>query len=318
MSLTHGLRIRIGISSCLLGEEVRWDGGHKRDRFITETLGKYFEWVPVCPELEVGMGVPREAVRLIGSVRSPRMVGVESGTDWTSRMNGYSRQRARRLEEMDLSGCLLKSDSPSCGMERVRLHPKSGSPSRRGTGLFARALRERMPTLPVEEEGKLQDPRLRENFMTRVFAYRRWRNLEAGECGRDDLGTFHAAHKLLLLAHNPRLCHALDRLVARTRAPSLPESRERYGKTFMKALAKPGTVRGHFNVLWKLAGFLEGRLTVAEKRKVGELLEEYKRGRVTRLAPLMLLKHHVGRHQIHPLAEQVYLNPHPGFDAPER
>jgi uncharacterized protein YbbK (DUF523 family) len=169
-------KIRIGISSCLLGEEVRWDGGHKRDHFITDTLGEYFEWVPVCPELEVGMGVPRETVRLTGTPESPRTVGVKSGRDWTAPMRDYSRERVRGLEKMDLSGYILKSDSPSCGMERVRVYPEKGTAIRKGVGIFARALMEHFPLLPVEEEGRLCDPGLRENFIERVFAYRRRRS----------------------------------------------------------------------------------------------------------------------------------------------
>jgi uncharacterized protein YbgA (DUF1722 family)/uncharacterized protein YbbK (DUF523 family) len=303
--------IRVGISSCLLGEEVRWDGGHKRDRFITDTLGKCFEWVPVCPELEIGMGVPREPVRLTGSAESPRMLGVKSGEDWTSRMREYSRERIRRLEEMDLGGYLLKKDSPSCGMERVKIYAGKGPPIRKGTGLFAAQLMERLPLLPVEEEGRLQDPRLRENFIVRIFAYRRWKDLVAAGCRRGDLVAFHTIHKFLLLAHSPKLYQDMGRLVASARAHSAAGLRRRYGETFMRALAKPATVRGHCNVLQHLAGFLKGHLTAGDRKELEELLEEYRGGRAPLIAPLTLLKHHIRRHGVTYLADQIYLSSHP-------
>jgi len=307
----HAKRIRIGISSCLLGEEVRWDGGHKRDRFITETLGKCFEWVPVCPELEVGMGAPREPVRLTGRAESPRMLGVKSGEDWTSRMSEYSRERVRRLEEMDLCGYLLKKDSPSCGMERVKIHTGKGPPPRKGRGLFARQLMDRLPLLPVEEEGRLQEPRLRESFIVRVFAYRRWKDLEAAGRRRGDLVAFHTVHKFLLLAHSPKLYRELGRLVANARAHSAAGLRRRYGETFLRALAKPATVKGHFNVLQHLAGFLKGHLRPAERSELEELLEDYRDRRVPLIAPVTLLKHHIRRHGVAYLSEQIYLSPHP-------
>jgi uncharacterized protein YbbK (DUF523 family) len=191
--------LRIGISSCLLGEAVRWDGGHKRDRFIADRLSRHLECVPICPELEAGMGVPREALRLVGSEEAPRMVGVRSGKDWTVAMREYARTRVRQLEAMDLAGFVLKKDSPSCGMERVRVHSGKGSPSRRGVGLFARELVIHLPLLPVEEEGRLQDPVLRKNFIERIFAYRRLKDLLDSGCRRGDLVAFHAAHKYLLL-----------------------------------------------------------------------------------------------------------------------
>ena len=304
-------KIRIGISSCLLGEKVRWDGGHKRDRFITDTLGGYFEWVPVCPELEVGMGVPRETVRLTGTPESPRMVGVKSGRDWTAPMRDHCRERLRDLEKMDLSGYILKSDSPSCGMERVRVHPEKGTATRKGVGTFARALMERFPLLPVEEEGRLCDPGLRENFIERVFAYRRWRDLEASGCRRGDLVAFHTAHKFLVLSHSPRHHQALGRLVAAAKRHRADRLATLYGGTFMEALRIPATVKGHCNVLQHLAGFLKDRLDAAEKREMGEVLEDYRRGLAPLAVPLTLLKHHVRRHGITFVSDQIYLNPHP-------
>ncbi len=307
----HRIRPRIGISSCLLGAEVRWDGGHKRDRFVTDTLGSCFEWVPVCPELEVGMGVPREPVRLAGNPESPRMVGVKSGKDWTRAMGDYSRDRVRGLAKLDLSGYLFKSDSPSCGMGRVRVHPEAGMAVKKGRGLFARILMEAFPLLPAEEEGRLRDPALRENFIERVFAYRRWRDLEAAGCRRGDLVAFHTAHKFLILSHSPRHCQALGRLVAGAKRHAPRRLAALYGGTLMEALRIPATVKRHFNVLQHLAGFLKEKLDAAEKRELGEVLEDYRRGLVPLVVPLTLLKHHVRRHDVAALAGQVYLNPHP-------
>jgi uncharacterized protein YbgA (DUF1722 family)/uncharacterized protein YbbK (DUF523 family) len=303
--------IRIGISSCLLGQEVRWDGGHKRDRFVTDTLGNYFEWVPVCPEIEVGMGVPRETVRLTGRAEEPRMVGVRSGRDWTVPMGRYSRERVRDLEKLDLSGYILKSDSPSCGMERVRVYPEKGMAVRKGIGIFARALMERFPLLPVEEEGRLCDPDLRENFIERVFAYRRWRSLEAAGCRRGDLVAFHTAHKFLILSHSPRHYQALGRLVASAKSHAPRRLAALYGGTFMEALRIPATVKRHFNVLQHLAGFLKRGMDASEKRELGEVLEDYRRGLVPLVVPLTLLKHHVRRQEAAYVADQIYLNPHP-------
>ena len=163
--------IKIGISACLLGTKVRFDGGHKKDSFLTGTLSDYFEWVPVCPEVEVGMSTPRESLRLVGDAESPRMVTTKTGLDWTDRMNQYAHKRIADLENMDLSGYILKSKSPSCGMERVRVYTDKGMPTKKGQGLFAKVLADAMPDLPMEEEGRLHDPRIRENFITRVFCY---------------------------------------------------------------------------------------------------------------------------------------------------
>ncbi len=182
-------RPRIGISACLLGQKVRYDGGHKRDRRITQTLGRVFEWVPVCPEVELGLGVPRDTLRLEGTADAPRLLFADSRRDVTARMRARSRRRLRRLQALDLCGFILKSDSPSCGLERVRLHSQGpdGPAARRGIGLFARALKDSFPLLPVVEERRLHDPALRDRFVERVFRYGRSRSLVAP--GRRDRRT---------------------------------------------------------------------------------------------------------------------------------
>jgi uncharacterized protein YbgA (DUF1722 family)/uncharacterized protein YbbK (DUF523 family) len=302
--------IRIGISSCLLGEEVRWDGGHKRDTYIKDLLGQFFEWVPVCPELEVGMGVPREPIRLSGQPGREHLVGVQSGKDWTAAMRRYARQRVQQLERLHLSGYLLKKDSPSCGMERVRVYPARGPASRTGAGAFARVLMAQMPLLPVEEEGRLHDPALRVNFIERVFAYRRLREWIDEGGTRSGLVSFHTAHKYLLLSHSPRHYQELGRLVAGAKRHSPRRLGELYAALFMEALRVPATVKRHFNVLQHIAGFLKEHLDVGEKRELHEILEDYRKGWLPLVVPLTLLGHHVRKHDILYIRDQIYLNPH--------
>ncbi|HOZ08481.1 MAG TPA: DUF523 and DUF1722 domain-containing protein, partial [candidate division Zixibacteria bacterium] len=225
--------IKVGISTCLLGQKVRFDAGHKHDRYITDVLGGYFRFVPVCPELEVGMGVPRESVRLEGAPDAPRLVGTRSGADWTERMNRYARERTARPDLADISGYILKKDSPSCGLERVKVYPPSGMAERKGTGLFAAALRQRFPLLPIEEEGRLNDHRLRENFIVRVFAYDRLQTLFRERFSRGRLVAFHTAHKYLLMAHSPKHYAELGRLVAAVSRHSPAAMREQYRRLFM-------------------------------------------------------------------------------------
>jgi uncharacterized protein YbgA (DUF1722 family)/uncharacterized protein YbbK (DUF523 family) len=304
--------LRLGISSCLLGQAVRWDGGHKRDSLLESLLGPHFQWVAVCPELEAGMGVPREAVRLQGKrPGTARLVGVSSARDWTQAMLDYARRRLAELEALDLCGFVLKSDSPSCGMTRVRLYARSGAPSRRGVGLFARALMRRMPLLPVEEEARLRDPVLRENFVERVFAFRGVKHLLASGCSPRDWIAFHAAHKYLLLSHHPHGYRALGRMVAQSGLVPARRRGAAYAQAFMEVLKHPATVRRHFNVLQHIAGYLKRSLSPEDKRELAAVLEDYRRGRVPRIVPLTLLRHHLARHRVEALAGQVYLSPHP-------
>ncbi len=304
-------RIRLGVSSCLLGATVRYDGGHKRDRFLTDVLGRYVEWVPVCPEVELGMGVPREPVRLVGAAASPRMVGVRSGTDHTERMRRFAADRVRALAALDLSGYVFKKDSPSCGVERVRVHGASGMPSRRGRGLFATAFTTAFPLVPVEEEGRLEDAVLRERFVERIFCYRRWRRLVARRCSRADLVAFHTAHKFLILAHSPRHYAALGRLVGEQKGTRPATLARRYGELFMEALGAPATTQKHVNVLRHLAGFCREHLDAADRRELAAVIDDYARRLVPLVVPLTLLKHHVDRHAIEYVRGQWYLSPHP-------
>ena len=306
------LPIRVGISSCLLGEEVRYDGGHQKDAYLTGVLARHITWVPVCPELEVGMGVPREPIRLVGDPAAPRLLGVTSGADHTTRMNEFARRRAQELGRRELSGYVLKRGSPSCGMERVKLYPDDdGPPARAGVGLFARALMDALPLLPVEEEGRLNDARRRDNFITRVFAYRRLTALRQMPPRPRDVVAFHTAHKYLLLAHHPVAYARLGRRVAGIAAARLAEWLEGYAEAFMRALQAPATPRKHVNVLQHISGFFKRRLAAAEKRELAGVIDDYARGLVPMIVPITLINHHVARFDAAYVRDQIYLHPHP-------
>jgi uncharacterized protein YbgA (DUF1722 family)/uncharacterized protein YbbK (DUF523 family) len=304
------LPLRLGISTCLLGREVRHDGGHKRDAFLTDTLGQWVEWVAVCPEVEIGLGIPRESIRLEGTVANPRLVAPKSGADHTDAMTRFARARVEQLAALDLVGYVLKKDSPSCGMERVRVHGRRAV-ARNGVGMFARALMTRLPLLPVEEEGRLHDPGLRENFIERVFAYARWKEALAAGMTRARLVAFHTAHKLLLMAHDPEAYRRLGRMVARTRERPLGELVADYGAGLMGALQTLATPGRHANVLEHMLGYLSDDLPSAERQELVGLIRDHRRGLVPLVVPLTLVKHHVSRLGIEYLAGQVYLDPHP-------
>ena len=305
----HSSPIRIGISSCLLGERVRFDGNHKQDSYILGTLAQVFEFVTVCPEVGIGLGVPREPIRLEGEPDAPRAVGVRTKTlDVTTALEGYGRQMAAELG--DISGYILKSKSPSCGMERVKIY-RSGMPSRQGRGLFARTLMEARPLLPVEEEGRLGDPVLRENFIERVFAYHRWQALRAAGTTPARLVGFHTAHKLTLMSHSPEAYRALGRLVARADKHSARELAEEYIAAFMAAMSHRATRRRHTNVLQHLMGYLKKTLSREDKAEMLDLIESYRQGLVPLIVPVTLLKHHFRRHPDPYVDRQTYLNPHP-------
>ena len=303
-------RLRIGISSCLLGDEVRFDGGHKRDRFLTDVLGPFVEWVPVCPEVEVGMGVPRETLRLVRIGSDTRMVTTRTGTDHTDSMRAYAERRTKALAALDLRGYVLKKDSPSCGMERVKVF-SNGAPARNGVGTYAEVLKARFPSLPVEEEGRLTDPVLRENFIERIFAFDRLRALFDGRWTVKGLIAFHTAHKMGLLAHSTEAYQRLGRLVAGAAAMPRMDLQRQYEDLFMRTLARPATAKRHTNVLMHMAGHLKTRLDDPSKRELLETIDEYRRGLVPLVVPLTLLRHHVRVHAIDYLAGQTYLEPHP-------
>ena len=304
-------QIRLGVSSCLLGNGVRYDGGHKRDRFLTDQLAPFVEWVPVCPEVELGMGTPRPALRLVAEGEDVRMLEIRSGADHTRAMRRYATRRTRALGRLDLSGYVLKKDSPSCGFTRVKVYREAGGARRDGRGLFAAALLEAFPNLPVEDEGRLCDARLRENFIERVFAYRALRGLFSGRWTRGAVVAFHTARKLQLLAHVPTAYRDLGRLVAE--CADLPRAtfRERYERGFMQALARPATPGRNANVLQHAAGHLKKQLDADSRQELAELIHDYRRGLVPLVVPLTLLSHHVRRLDVAYLKGQAFLAPHP-------
>jgi uncharacterized protein YbgA (DUF1722 family)/uncharacterized protein YbbK (DUF523 family) len=303
--------IRVGISSCLLGAKVRFDGGHKRDPFLADMFGRFVEWVPVCPEVEAGFGTPRESMRLVRSHAGVRLLTVKTGVDLTERMATYARRRTAKLATDDLCGFVLKKDSPSCGWQRVKVYDANHVPDKSGQGLFAAALAARLPDLPIEEEGRLSDPRLRDNFAERVFAYARLRHLFGGRWTSGALVRFHTAHKLILMAHSIEAYQELGRLVARVRAVPRKDIERNYASAFMAALARIATPRRHTNVLQHMAGYFKDLLDGASKAELAEAIEDYRRELVPLIVPITLLRHHVRVHEVAYLAGQLYLEPHP-------
>ncbi|MFZ5447234.1 MAG: YbgA family protein [Thermodesulfobacteriota bacterium] len=306
-------KIRLGISACLLGQEVRFDGGHQLDRFITDTLGRYVEFVPVCPEVECGLGIPREAMRLVGDPAAPRLVTVRTKIDHTDRMVTWAENRVRELEQEGLCGFIFKSKSPSSGMERVRVYNEQaqGSPVTKGVGMFARIFMEHFPLLPVEEDGRLHDPVLRENFIERIFVFQRWRELLAAKPGRGDLVAFHTRHKLLILAHSPDHYRELGKLVARTKELPAPDLYEGYQSRLMEALSLKATTKKNTNVLHHLMGYFKKVLAADEKQELLEIIDNYRKGYLPLVVPITLVNHYVRKYQQPYLQEQFYLHPHP-------
>lgn len=316
-------RPRIGISACLLGERVRFDSGHKRDSFLVETFGAHVEWVTVCPEMEIGLGSPRESMRLVLAAGAPRERGArfdpdvvalvmpKSRRDLTAPMRAYAEKRAASLEAEELSGFVLKKDSPSCGMDRVRVYTGGGMAERAGRGMFAEALMRHLPNLPVEEEGRLCDPRLRDNFVERVFAYRRLRRLLDRRWAMGDLVAFHTAHKLTLMAHSPVAYRELRRMVAGAREGSRKEVAREYESAFMRALAIVATPRRQANVLQHMLGYFKHILDADARAEMLALIDDHRTGRVPLVVPLTIMRHHVRREKVAYLAGQSYLDPHP-------
>jgi uncharacterized protein YbgA (DUF1722 family)/uncharacterized protein YbbK (DUF523 family) len=303
--------LRLGVSSCLLGNEVRFDGGHKRDRFVTDLLGRFVEWVPVCPEVEVGMETPRPAMRLVGGDNGVRMVEIKSGHDHTEAMRRFSARRVGALRGLDLCGYILKKDSPSCGMTRVRVYGDKSMPTRQGTGLYASALMAAYPNLPVEDEGRLHDAKLRENFIERVFAYQRLSRLLRGRWTRGQVVAFHTAHKLQVMAHSTVAYRDLGRLVATLKQTPRPVFRERYATGFMQALTHVASRGRNANVLQHAAGHLKANLDSASRTELAKLIHDYRKGLVPLVVPITLIGHHVRRHEVDYLSGQVFLEPHP-------
>lgn len=306
------LRPRLGISTCLLGQPVRFDGGHKGNAFLTSGLGRYVEWVPVCPELEVGMGVPREPVQLVQIAGETHMIAVESGRDWTGVMNRYAHRRGEELAGEDLCGYVLKNHSPSCGMGHVKLYCADlQSPTRQGRGLFAAALLERYPALPVEEAERLGNPVSREHFVERIFAEHRLRAFFRLEWSVAGLVEFHVAHELQLMAHSAAGATALGRLVAASQGHPLREIKREYERKFTEILRRPTTRVRHIRVLLYLSEYFKEHLKSEARQDLAAAIEAYRLGQIPLIVPVMQGSRIAELHGVEWLQRQTYLNPYP-------
>lgn len=306
--------IRIGVSSCLLGEKVRFDGSHKHDRFVSGVLGAWVETIPVCPEMELGLGAPREPIHLTRREGEVRLVGTRSAKDLTTAMQTWATERTHALTGLGLDGFILKSKSPSCGLHRVKVHEGKGKrPTSGGRGVFAEALSRDFPDLPLEEDGRLHDPRIRENFVERVFAHHRLRAFfEATEDWTlGSLVAFHTAEKMLLMAHHPQGYRTLGRLIAEAKGRR-PRTLEReYRSGFMAVMARMGTVAKHTDVLRHMAGHFKRHLDSSGRAELAGVIDDYRAGLLPLVVPMTLIRHFTRRFGVDYLAGQTYLEPHP-------
>lgn len=304
-------KITLGVSTCLLGHPVRYDGGHKLNRYVRDTLGHYFDYVPVCPEVECGMPVPRESLHLEGDPDSPRLITRKSRLDYTEQMREWGRAKLEELAEADLCGYIFKSRSPSSGMERIKVYDERGNPHNSGVGIWARMFMERFPLLPAEDEGRLNDPGLRERFIEHVFVTWRWRQLEKQGPDVGALMDFHSRHKLLLMAHSPELYKEMGRYVAHAASYPRDEILPGYLRLLDRAMRTPATVAKHVNVLHHMLGYFKQELSADEKQEFLNMVEKYRQGSVPLIVPVTLMNHFVRKYNEPYLSQQIYLNPHP-------
>ncbi len=304
-------KIRVGVSSCLLGNPVRYDGGHKHDRYITDILGKYFDFVPVCPEVECGLPIPREAMRLLGDPETPRLVTSRNGIDLTEKMVSYCDNRVKELENDDLCAFIFKKDSPSSGLHKVKVYHESGHSQKNGRGFFAAAFTCHFPLLPVEEEGRLNDPGLRENFIEKVFCYYRWKTFLQQKPDYKALIDFHTSHKLQLMSHSPKHLSKMGKLVAAGK--NIPEETllTEYQFDLMEAMSLKATVKKNVNVLYHIAGHFKKLISSDEKNELISLIESYANHTAPLIVPLTLTNHFIRKYDASYLQNQTYLEPHP-------
>ncbi len=313
----HPKNIPVGISACVLGESVRYNGGHKRSRFCTDVLSEIFDFKPYCPEVAIGMGVPRPTIRLVGDPAKPRVVGSDDpNLDVTESMYNYSEKTAQTLSA--LCGYIFIKNSPSCGAFKVKVYnddpnsPSHGYPQEeKGRGVFADAVMRRNPLLPVEEEGRLNDPPLRENFILRVFALHHWRETVLTKLSAGALVDFHSRYKYTLMAHSQKAYRALGQLVANHEQRPIEVVAEEYIHGFMAALAKPATRKNHCNTLQHIIGYLKRTVDGEIRRDLVDVIDQYRRGIVHLSVPITLIKHYVDRYGNDYIRSQVYLDPYP-------
>jgi len=305
------MRPRVGVSSCLLGEAVRFDTGHKRDRFLTDRLAQFVEFVPRCPEMAIGLGTPREPIHLVRTSGEMDAHGVRSGHAVGERLRHYGTEQADALS--DLRGYVFKSKSPSCGLHRVTVYDADGKRTPgKARGLYADAITAALPWLPVEEEGRLNDAGLRDNFLIRVFTLDRLlRALFEQEATARALVSFHTDHKYLLLAHNAAAYKRLGQLVARAGCEPLQPLVAAYRDAVMAALSRPARVSRHVNVLQHLLGYLRESLDRSDREELVNAIENFRAGQLPWVAVRVLLRHHFRRHPDGFVDRQVYLEPYP-------
>jgi uncharacterized protein YbgA (DUF1722 family)/uncharacterized protein YbbK (DUF523 family) len=304
-------RIRIGVSACLLGQPVRFDGSHKHDRYLTGTLGEYLEFVPVCPEVEAGFPIPRETFRLVGDPENPRFITTRTQVDHTARMTEWAERRVQELENENLCGFIFKSDSPSSGLLRVKVYNDKGMAEKKGVGVFARAFTRHFPLLPVEEEGRLNDAKLREMFIEQIFTLKRWRESLARPADRKHLVDFHTRHKLLILSHSPAHAQRMGKLVAGGDGTPLRAVYRDYETLLLEALRMKTTLKKNMNVLQHIMGYFKQQLSADEKQELLDVLDQYRSEVLPLIVPVTLLNHYVRKYDQPYLKKQVYLNPHP-------
>jgi uncharacterized protein YbgA (DUF1722 family)/uncharacterized protein YbbK (DUF523 family) len=304
-------KIKLGISACLLGENVRYDGGHKLDRFLTDTFGQYTEYIPVCPEVERGLGVPREPMHLEGNPNLPRLVTIRTKQDMTDRMIKWAQKRVAELEKVGLCGFIFKSNSPSCGMERVKIYNEKARSIAKGVGIFARIFMEHFPLLLVEDERRLHDPELRENFIERIFTLKRWRQVLEKKKSRGSIVDFHSRHKLLILSHSPKYCRTMGKLVAKAKDLPLKELYEKYQTVLIESLSLKTSAKKNANVLQHMMGYFKEQLSSDEKQELLDVIDYYKKEYIPLIVPVTLIQHYARKYDQPYLKQQVYLNPHP-------
>jgi uncharacterized protein YbgA (DUF1722 family)/uncharacterized protein YbbK (DUF523 family) len=303
--------IKLGISTCLLGENVRYDGGHKLDHFLTDTLGQYVEYVPVCPEVECGLPIPRESMHLEGDPEAPRLVTSRTHEDKTKQMVIWAKMRVVALEKEGLCGFIFKSNSPSSGMERVKIYNEKGMPVKKGVGMFAMIFMEHFPLIPVEEDGRLHDPKLRENFVERIFAMKRWREFLGKKWSMGSLVDFHTRNKLLILSHSQKHYKMMGKLVADGKVMAITKLYREYEGLLMEALTLKTTVKKNSNVLQHMMGYFKKQLSSDEKQEILEIIHQYLEGYVPLIVPVTLMNHYIRKYKQPYLSMQTYLNPHP-------
>ncbi|MCS4285946.1 uncharacterized protein YbgA (DUF1722 family)/uncharacterized protein YbbK (DUF523 family) [Pseudomonas sp. BIGb0278] len=303
---------RIGISACLLGENVRYNGGHKASELCLSAFEAHFDWVPLCPEVAIGLGIPRDPIRLVGDPQQPEVVATRNpGANYSAPLRAYGEQMADEIG--DVCGYIFMQKSPSCGLERVKVYQDNGHPALKGgRGAYADAFCARRPDLPVEEEGRLHDPVLRENFISRVYAYADWQQQLAAGLSRGALVSFHSRYKYLLMANNPKAYRELGRMLGSMRKDADPQQiGAQYFSLLMQALRRPANRGTHCNVLLHLSGYLRDALDQGDRAELQQVIGQYQQGIVPLVVPMTLLKHHLRVHPDPYLSQQAYLQPHP-------